>query len=584
MIVIPPLEWTAADVVSTNIPTDGETHETWWEDNCYRMFDPDPNQVTLATGFTLDVTLKPTTKFQAIALFNIVGSMVDVYVFDGPVQYPAINSDTAFWDRRNLVWETFQMSDQFPNRPSMLTLLPYPVDPVLYPNARIQIVISKGTGSAVQCGAVLVGPAANVGDTIYSTEVGLIDYSRKERDTFGTMTLIERGYSDTVRYQFALSTNSIVAAKQFLATRRAKATVYATQEWPYDPLIYGYFMDLTLPYENWNISTAQLEVESIVLSVPATPLPDPACYALETAWSAFPVGALTPIAPVFLTDWIVETTTADTYAVMQSVGNWSTDFVPTMITLTLNVTRTTGTPTTNRVYLTLDNGTSYSAVLPVTLGAQTVEFALDETTATTELPPGVAWPEDVAAFLTFWPNCDFQAAVSAIAFTPEPMCDASSESAAQWWNAEASTYNLTDITGSVKTLAETDPIEEYPVGDFVFRAQVKNAGLYTVTWTDAFTGTVPPTLIRLGKSIVVCADLQTDLANPVAVSAGVLTLTASVTNGIEVIQECAPITLTLANTGELPPCGGECVVAVTGTEWIVGGSGATAYGTVAYPE
>jgi hypothetical protein len=142
------------------------------------------------------------------------------------------------------------------------------IDPDLYPDAFLSIHLWSTSARIVHCGSVLIGLRAQIGQTLYSTEVGIVDYSRKERDEFGAITLIERGYSDLVRYRFAIDTQTISQARQFLASRRAKGTVYVGAASAPETIAYGYYKDFTIPIESLSVSEATLEIESVTQDTP----------------------------------------------------------------------------------------------------------------------------------------------------------------------------------------------------------------------------------------------------------------------------------------------------------------------------
>lgn len=239
----------------------------WWRnvsadayfENRYRMFSDNPARTTESPTDIL-VEVRPDDQWSAIALFNVGADELTVEVIDGPSAYSVTQT----------LRYASPLSADYPNQ-SAVALLDLPaVDPLTHPNAYLRLCLHATAPRIIHCGCLVIGPQAIIGRTLYGTEVGIVDYSRKERDPFGNILVIERGYTDVVRYRFEIDTLTIAAARQFLAERRAKATVFIGATIAPETLCYGYYKDLLIPVERHSLSTADLEVESIVQDAPAS--------------------------------------------------------------------------------------------------------------------------------------------------------------------------------------------------------------------------------------------------------------------------------------------------------------------------
>jgi hypothetical protein len=100
-----------------------------------------------------------------------------------------------------------------------------------------------------------------IGHCLYGVDVGIVDYSRKERDTFGEITLIERGYSDVVSYPVEINTADIAQIKNLLASKRAIQATYVGSLDVSVTEVSGYLAQFDITYDNWKTSTLTLEVE-----------------------------------------------------------------------------------------------------------------------------------------------------------------------------------------------------------------------------------------------------------------------------------------------------------------------------------
>jgi hypothetical protein len=100
-----------------------------------------------------------------------------------------------------------------------------------------------------------------IGHCLYGTEVGIVDYSRKERDTFGNITLIERGYSDLVRYKVEVLTSQVGQIRDLLASKRAVSATYVGDSTLDVTSVTGYLNSFSLSIDDWQHSSLTLEVE-----------------------------------------------------------------------------------------------------------------------------------------------------------------------------------------------------------------------------------------------------------------------------------------------------------------------------------
>lgn len=107
---------------------------------------------------------------------------------------------------------------------------------------------------------------APIGLCLFGTEVSMVDYSRKERDTFGNITIIERGYSDAVTYQVDIVTADADQIRTLLASKRAVKALYIGTVNNAATEVDGYLNNFSINLSDWNISQLTLEVESEVIT------------------------------------------------------------------------------------------------------------------------------------------------------------------------------------------------------------------------------------------------------------------------------------------------------------------------------
>jgi hypothetical protein len=105
-----------------------------------------------------------------------------------------------------------------------------------------------------------------LGVCLYGTSLGIIDYSRKERDEFGNITVIERGYTDTVRYQVSIRTSDAEVVRRILASKRGRLTKYIGATEDSATTVVGYLSQFSLRVEEFMDSSLELEVEGQVIT------------------------------------------------------------------------------------------------------------------------------------------------------------------------------------------------------------------------------------------------------------------------------------------------------------------------------
>ena len=108
----------------------------------------------------------------------------------------------------------------------------------------------------------------SIGECLFGTEVSIVDYSRKDRDEFGNITLIERGYSDLVTYQVLIDTDQAAQVRTLLASKRATSATYIGHADHDVTQVEGYLQEFTITLENWNKSSLVLSVEGEVHGSP----------------------------------------------------------------------------------------------------------------------------------------------------------------------------------------------------------------------------------------------------------------------------------------------------------------------------
>lgn len=260
-----------------------ESGKLWWMkrddeyENKYRMFAESPELVTSgAPGgvSTLTLSFRNDEWFNAIAVVRTNATKI---TYIGPVVPPSI-ADSSGYDS----------SDGEPYGGETEWNLMVPADETAYGEARtytnfvarlpnggvcpagssFTIVLEhdmslRGDSDRVHIGGIFTGFMLNIGTTLYNTTVGIIDYSKKERDAFGRAEIKQRGYTNRINFKVAIDTKKIYAIKEFLASIRASLCVYMADLDMQGTVVAGYFRDFNIPYESYTESIFNIEVEGL---------------------------------------------------------------------------------------------------------------------------------------------------------------------------------------------------------------------------------------------------------------------------------------------------------------------------------
>ena len=127
------------------------------------------------------------------------------------------------------------------------------------------VVNTFGAGGKIVIGQICVGNSVEIGDLLTGGTVGMTDYSKKERDTFGNLVVIERGFAAKVQYEVAIPTEKSLSVYTSMAYVRARPTVYHGGELsvPYGMVQLGILNDFSISQPNMTISNLSISVDGL---------------------------------------------------------------------------------------------------------------------------------------------------------------------------------------------------------------------------------------------------------------------------------------------------------------------------------
>jgi hypothetical protein len=89
----------------------------------------------------------------------------------------------------------------------------------------------------------------------------MTDYSRKEKDIFGTYNFVQRGYGKLAEFTCFVPNGSVDAVMQYLTGLRATPTLFIGDDDFTSTAILGVYNDfkITIPYATESVCTLSLE-------------------------------------------------------------------------------------------------------------------------------------------------------------------------------------------------------------------------------------------------------------------------------------------------------------------------------------
>jgi hypothetical protein len=224
----------------------------------WAMFDNVVGTVTSGAS-PLAVVLQP-GGISGIALLELVGREATVTVKDAPGG--AVVYDRTI-DLDGTIVESFYAWFFAPFEQRTDVVL---ADlPGQFTQCELTIAITATSGDA-SCGVCKPGNVIDIGRTQAGARVGIIDFSRKDRDAFGKTIVVERAFSKRASFDVVTDKAGFNRIFRALASLRATPAIYIGTEGPgYEPLlVYGFFRDFSIDVAYLSHHLCSLEVEGIV--------------------------------------------------------------------------------------------------------------------------------------------------------------------------------------------------------------------------------------------------------------------------------------------------------------------------------
>lgn len=223
--------------------------------NRLRMFDGKLDTLTTASD-SLIVDITPGVIVSGVALFNVDAETVRV-TYNDPVEGLVYDTgeiglldDSSVDDWHDFFFDTYQ-------RRSDVAFLDIP--PFLDGTLTIEL---KNQG-AISIGQVVLGSVYQLGEAQYGSSAGIIDFSRKEQDSFGNFVITPRRFSKRADYDVVIDATQGANAQRVLAQYRTTPVVWVGEEGREETIVYGYYRSFDVLLSNPAFSNVNISVEGL---------------------------------------------------------------------------------------------------------------------------------------------------------------------------------------------------------------------------------------------------------------------------------------------------------------------------------
>jgi len=245
----------------TNLNHTPDVSPTWWlligPDNRHAMFDQQTSTATTA-GTNLTVVIATGT-IDSFALININTDTVKLTVRDG-IAGPIIYENTIGLSGATITsWDDYFFIDPLLKRTQIVFR---DIPPYLNSHCTLEFI----SATTISVGAAVWGMITEIGKTQYGASAGIVDYSIKETDEFGTTRFVERAFSKRLTATVTVENFNLNRAQQLLYSLRAKPCVWIASDNPlYEEalVVYGFYKDFSTDISYPTYCLCSLEIESL---------------------------------------------------------------------------------------------------------------------------------------------------------------------------------------------------------------------------------------------------------------------------------------------------------------------------------
>lgn len=220
--------------------------------NRWKMFDQSYNNQTSNTG-SIVVVLAP-GRINSLGLMNVDASSITVVMTSGATTVYSNTLDLVIGNVND--WYEYYYNPIEKKYDFILTDLP------VYGDCVLTITISNGTNVA-KCGLCIPGFFVKIGDSLWGATMGILDYSKKEVDTFGNYVVVQRNFASTLSDSIWLENGRTGYIKRLLADYRTTPALWVASEQFEGTFVYGFYRDFSIVLSDPSGSQCSLEIEGL---------------------------------------------------------------------------------------------------------------------------------------------------------------------------------------------------------------------------------------------------------------------------------------------------------------------------------
>lgn len=209
-----------------------------------------------AKSTKLSFSLRSSGITNLIGFVNLKGNSIRVRVRDATegIVYDKTVSLTGSLTLPD--WYAYFFSTGIPSTQAVFTDLP----PYIGGTITVDIV-----GDTCAVGATIAGYGITFGLGVqYGANVGIQDYSRKERDAYGEVIFVQRSFAKRVSMNMLLNNSEVDAVLDALADLRAVPCLWIGSKDFNSTIVYGFYRDFNISISYPSASECSIEVEGLV--------------------------------------------------------------------------------------------------------------------------------------------------------------------------------------------------------------------------------------------------------------------------------------------------------------------------------
>lgn len=128
--------------------------------------------------------------------------------------------------------------------------------------ATIRIIITGiGGGVDAEAGRVVMGIEKVLGTTVDDVQSRILDFSRKDRDTFGNLTLIPRRTVRAVDFNFKVEPGGVYKVQQKFQELAAKPALFLANKDMAETMVFGVYTKFSTTINGYTITPCAASVE-----------------------------------------------------------------------------------------------------------------------------------------------------------------------------------------------------------------------------------------------------------------------------------------------------------------------------------